>query len=125
MSKKILDPLKPIVALCKRRGFIYPGLTDVFGGSYWAGAITSSIVFAAAHGVADSSQLQAGVMLFRTAAGLLFSWQITRNRWDLRKNIFAHSWFDIFVSTEELPMIGASNSNEKGLAYGVSWKFVW
>ncbi|MGD2170355.1 MAG: glycine--tRNA ligase [Chlamydiota bacterium] len=31
MSKKILDPLKPIVALCKRRGFIYPG-SEIYGG---------------------------------------------------------------------------------------------
>ncbi|NGX63701.1 MAG: Glycine--tRNA ligase [Candidatus Anoxychlamydiales bacterium] len=31
MKKKIEDPLKPIVAVCKRRGFIYPG-SEIYGG---------------------------------------------------------------------------------------------
>lgn len=31
MSKKLLDSLKPIVALCKRRAFVYPG-SEIYGG---------------------------------------------------------------------------------------------
>ena len=31
MNKKAQDPLKPIVALCKRRGFVYPG-SEIYGG---------------------------------------------------------------------------------------------
>ncbi len=30
-STSIQDSLKPIVALCKRRGFIYPG-SEIYGG---------------------------------------------------------------------------------------------
>ncbi len=83
------------------RGFFYPAFTDVFFGSKLFGAITSSLVFSAAHAVGgNSSALVPKTFIFRTLAGLLFCIQTTYHDHDLRKSIFGHTWFDIFVSSK-------------------------
>ncbi len=78
------------------RGFLFPGLSDVFG-SKIIGAITSSALFSYAHAINGASSLTPSALITRFLGGLLFCAQADRNRYDLRKNIFAHAWYDIFV----------------------------
>ena len=79
------------------RGFLFPGFSDLFNSTI-AGAIISSSIFAVAHVSGGRSNLAIGPMTSRFVGGMLFSWQAHRNKYDLRKNIFAHAWFDIFVT---------------------------
>lgn len=79
------------------RGFLFPGLSDVFS-SKLVGAMTSSLIFAAVHITNGRSALGFFPMTQRFLMGMLFCWQTDRNRYDLRKSIFAHAWFDIFVA---------------------------
>ena len=78
------------------RGFLYPSFSQNLG-SRWLGAITSSAAFAAIHATGGKAELQATPMIQRFIGGMLFCWQVERNHADLRKNIFAHAWYDIFV----------------------------
>ena len=77
------------------RGFLYPGLSYLLGGSHFWGAVASSAVFAAAH-ITNSQQTYhtAGTLGFLFAFGMLECWQVTTNHFDLRDNIFSHAWFD-------------------------------
>ncbi len=79
------------------RGFLFPGFSDLFG-SKIAGAIVSSGIFAAAHVSGGKSNLTLAPMASRFIGGMLFSLQVDRNKYDLRKAIFAHAWFDILVT---------------------------
>jgi membrane protease YdiL (CAAX protease family) len=79
------------------RGFLYPEWSRGLS-SKPLGMLTSSLAFAASHGISDSSQLQLGPMLIRTVFGAMFCFQIDQNKGDLRKNIFAHSWYDILLT---------------------------
>jgi hypothetical protein len=78
------------------RGFFFPSLSQMTS-SKWAGAILSSAIFSVAHATGGSSNLQASLLAQRFIGGLFFCWQADRNRYDLRKNIFAHAWYDILV----------------------------
>lgn len=78
------------------RGFLFPSFSQVLS-SKWAGAILSSAVFSVSHATGGSSNLQASPLLQRFIGGMFFCWQADRNRYDLRKNIFAHAWYDILV----------------------------
>lgn len=83
------------------RGVLYPGFTDLTG-SRVIGNLTSSVLFAAAHGVADTTQLRLLPMLARTFAGVAFAVQTERHDYDLRHSIFAHAWYDIFIVQDQL-----------------------
>ena len=78
------------------RGFLFPSFSGVFS-SKPIGAITSSAVFSLAHFTNGKQDLQFSPLTQRFIAGLLFCWQADRNHYDLRKNIFAHAWYDILV----------------------------
>ncbi len=78
------------------RGFLFPSLSQMTS-SKWAGAILSSAIFSVAHATGGSSNLQASPLAQRFIGGLFFCWQVDRNRYDLRKSIFAHAWYDILV----------------------------
>ncbi len=78
------------------RGFLFPGLSHVFN-NYPVGAVTSSVLFAFAHVTGGSVEIKPATLAFRTAFGLIMSWQTYRNRFDLRKSIFAHAWWDVLV----------------------------
>lgn len=79
------------------RGFLFPAFTDVTGGR-WGGAIISSTLFSYAHAIGGADNLKPLVLLERFGAGMIFCWQADRNKYDLRNNIFAHAWYDIFIS---------------------------
>jgi len=79
------------------RGFLFPSFSQTLS-SKWLGAITSSAVFALSHATNGRQDLAASPMLQRFIGGMLFCWQLDRNRYDLRKNIFAHAWYDILVT---------------------------
>lgn len=88
------------------RGFLYPGMSSILFGSEFLGALTSAALFSAAHNNKTSMEFT-----IRYIAGLLFCWQASRNKYDLRKNIFAHSWYDVFVAGgAEVPVYGAKFS---------------
>ena len=78
------------------RGFLFPAFSDLFS-SKWAGAITSSAIFSLVHVTGGRANLAGSALGQRFVLGMLFSWQADRNKYDLRKNIFAHAWYDIFV----------------------------
>ena len=77
------------------RGFLFPAFSDLFGTV--PGAVVSSALFSVFHFTNGKGALGAGPLTFRFLAGMLFAWQTHRNKYDLRKSIFAHAWFDIFV----------------------------
>jgi membrane protease YdiL (CAAX protease family) len=115
------------------RGFLFPGFSDLLS-SEVLGAVTSSLVFAAAHGLYDGQRSYAfEPMVFgtRTVLGLLFSWQTHRNKYDLRKSIFAHAWFDVIYELKRTPTAGGSLGGGEGSAPGapsalglrMSWEF--
>lgn len=73
------------------RGFLFPAFSTGLG-STAGGALLSSAVFSAVHG-------QGGfAFVSRFVGGLLFCWQAHRNKYDLRPSIFAHTWFDFFLT---------------------------
>lgn len=78
------------------RGFYFHGMSRLFG-SEWVGAILSSLGFAAAHAISGPENLELNPMSQRFGFGMLMCWMTSRNKYDLRKNIFAHSWYDIFI----------------------------
>ncbi len=78
------------------RGFLFPALSHGLGTVF--GAVTSSAAFSLFHFTNGAGALQPFPLLVRFVAGLLFCWQVHRNEYDLRNNIFAHSWYDIFVA---------------------------
>ncbi len=80
------------------RGFLFPTLSDLFA-SKWAGALVSSAAFSAAHAIGGKENLNASPLIQRFILGMLFSWQVDRNNYDLRKSIFAHAWYDILVDS--------------------------
>jgi hypothetical protein len=77
------------------RGFLYPSLSNTFN-SKFVGAFTSSLLFSAGH-----LNFEPFVFSVRFLAGMVFCWQLTRNKYDLSSNIFAHSWYDVFVDSGE------------------------
>lgn len=78
------------------RGFLFPSFSQIFS-SRSVGAITSSAVFSLSHATGGASELQASPIIQRFIGGLIFCWQVDRNRYDLRKNIFAHAWYDVLI----------------------------
>ncbi len=81
------------------RGFLFPSFSQTLG-SKWLGAITSSAVFSVSHATGGTSNLQASPLIQRFVGGMFFCLQADRNRYDLRKNIFAHAWYDILVTND-------------------------
>lgn len=79
------------------RGFLFPGFSHLTG-SKPIGAVISSALFSAVH-MTDGTALSrtTGVLAGRFLFGLLFCWQADLNRYDLRKSIFAHAWFDVLA----------------------------
>ena len=73
------------------RGFLFPASSGWFS-SKWIGALFSSALFSAAHGQGGSA------FVSRFAMGMLFCWQVNNHNYDLRKNIFAHTWFDFLLT---------------------------
>ncbi|MBL7716245.1 MAG: CPBP family intramembrane metalloprotease [Bdellovibrionales bacterium] len=95
------------------RGFLFPAFSDLFGGGTaadWTGAILSSAMFSAAHGVNGPEALKPGPLAFRFGFGMLFCWQVHRNKYNLNKNIFAHTWYDVLVT----PIPGRESSIDGG-----------
>jgi membrane protease YdiL (CAAX protease family) len=95
------------------RGFVFPGFTDLLGGSALLGAVTSSVTFAAAHAFYEGQAtyaLQPNVFIMRTVMGLFYSWQTYEDKYDLRKSIFSHTWFDVLYEWDRqgLPGGGAA-----------------
>lgn len=77
------------------RGFLFPALSEWVG--TFPGAVVSSALFSLFHITNGKGALGVAPLTQRFVMGLLFSWQTHRNRYDLRKSIFAHSWWDVFV----------------------------
>jgi hypothetical protein len=73
------------------RGFLYPAFTDLVNSKLF-GAVVSSALFGLAH-----TQYNTGGKAVVAAVGLIFCWQYTNNDYDLRKNVFTHSWIDVFL----------------------------
>jgi membrane protease YdiL (CAAX protease family) len=85
----------------------YSQLFNVLASRFF-GAVLSSGVFAYAHVTGGRANLRPTIFLGRFLAGMIFCWQADRNHYDLRKNIFAHAWYDILVSdgTAEITPVG-------------------
>lgn len=81
------------------RGFLFPQLSDWLG-SPWAGAPASSLLFAAFHGINGKEDLRLNPMAQRFGFGMLLSWMMVRNDYDLRKGIFAHAWYDVLLEED-------------------------
>jgi hypothetical protein len=81
------------------RGFLFPALSDVFGSRY-LGAITSSFLFAVAHFQYGPAQ-KTGVFLL----GNLLCWNYYLSDYRLSKNIFAHGYWDFFISPTTEPFV--------------------
>lgn len=110
------------------RGFVFPGFTNVLGGSVFAGAVTSSLAFAAAHTFysgQSSYALQPQVMLLRSALGLFYCWQTHTDHYDLRKSIFSHTWFDVLYEWDRQGMPGGGGVSSKitGLTLKTQFQF--
>ncbi len=76
------------------RGFLFPAFSQMFN-SKWTGAIVSSAIFSYIH--LDGAK----PIPFRFVMGMLFCWQADRNKYDLSNNIFAHTWYDVMVSSDD------------------------
>ncbi len=90
------------------RGFLFPAFSNLLFDSAIAGAVTSSAVFAYVHATGGSANLAPGVLAQRFVFGMLFSWQMHRNRYDMRRGVFAHTWYDILVDQEAGEIQGMS-----------------
>ena len=136
-DQKILVPFAMgFVALGEEglfRGFLFPGFSDILSSDI-LGGITSSVAFAAAHGLYDGQSSYAfrpSVFSMRTALGLLMAWQTHRNEYDLRKSIFAHTWFDVIYEFKrtDAPLGGSFEKGGKDastasvLGLRMSWVF--
>jgi hypothetical protein len=75
------------------RGFLFPALSTSFN-SKVVGAITSSILFSLFHITNGVKEMESNFAQ-RFAMGCIFSFEADRNHYDLRHQIFAHSWIDI------------------------------
>jgi hypothetical protein len=73
------------------RGFLFPALSDLFSSAI-LGAVGSSLAFGAIH-----TQYDLAGMAVVAAFGLVECLQIHLNKYDPRKNMFAHSWVDFFL----------------------------
>jgi hypothetical protein len=91
------------------RGFLYPSLSQTFQ-SKWIGATISSAAFSLVH--LDGSK----PIPMRFLMGMLFCWQVNNNRGDIRKSIFAHTWWDVFVTSKD-------SSKIDGVSYNFEYKF--
>ena len=92
------------------RGLAYPGFSHLFFGSKWAGAIASSATFSAVHAIDGTSYSRSAPVLgYRFVLGMLFCWMAERNHYDLRKGIFAHSWFDVLYDWDQLGIFSRVN----------------
>lgn len=110
------------------RGFLFPGFTDLLGGSPVLGAATSSFAFAAAHSLYDGQAtyaMQPSVLLMRTALGLFYCWQTYADKYDLRKSIFSHTWFDVLYEWDRqgLPGGGRTSSGISGFSLKTQIQF--
>ena len=73
------------------RGFLFPGLSDVFG-SRFLGALFSSALFGLSH------TQYGGVGRFTVGfLGLLWCWESSNHDYDHRGNMFSHAWYDFFL----------------------------
>jgi hypothetical protein len=91
------------------RGFLFPSLSQTFN-SKWIGATISSAAFSLVH--LDGSK----PIPMRFLMGMLFCWQTNNNRGDIKKSIFAHTWWDVFVTSKD-------SSKVDGLSYNIEYKF--
>ncbi len=78
------------------RGFLFPAFSDLFHSAI-LGSVVSSVAFGLIHATGGVENLQPLVLGQRIVFGLIFCYQAHRNRYDLRKSIFAHTWYDILV----------------------------
>ncbi len=79
------------------RGFLYPGFSHLTQ-SRIIGAIISSAAFSTFHLINRTAfDSSAGALGMRFVMGMLFCWQLTLNKYDMRKGIFAHAWIDTIV----------------------------
>lgn len=86
------------------RGFLYPAISDLFH-SRVVGAILSSLIFGMVHYNYTYAQ-----QAFVATAGLIWSIQLTLNEYDLRKNIFSHSWVDILAGLKGGGFVGEAGA---------------
>ncbi|MEW6056324.1 MAG: CPBP family intramembrane glutamic endopeptidase [Bdellovibrionota bacterium] len=104
------------------RGFLYPAFSHLFD-SRFLGAVASSALFGVAH-----YQYTWSNRFFLMGVGMLWSWQLTRNRYDLRKNIFSHSWVDIVSSLKaniELDPRNTADTKRQGAGIRFSLNYVF
>ena len=80
------------------RGFFFHGVSRLFHSAI-VGAIVSSTGFAYAHVIGGTQNLQLNPLLQRFSFGMIMCLMLYRNNYDLRHNIFTHSWYDIFIDT--------------------------
>lgn len=85
------------------RGFLFPALSDWI--STFPSAVVSSAMFSLFHITNGKEALAPAALSSRFVLGMLFCWQAHRNKYDLRKNIFAHAWYDVFVAPGSKGMI--------------------
>lgn len=90
------------------RGFLFPAFTDVFKSKLF-GALISSLIFGLVH-----TQYNFKERMVVAAFGLVECWQANNNDFDLRKNMFTHSWVDIFIGDKTL-------STKGSLQIGARW----
>jgi membrane protease YdiL (CAAX protease family) len=116
-ENKILTPFSmAFIALGEEglfRGFLYPAMSDLFFDSEVVGAITSSLVFSAAHALyagQSSYAFTPYIFTFRTLLGLAMCWQTSINKYDLRKSIFTHTWFDVIYEWRRLGVFGGGEA---------------
>lgn len=86
------------------RGFLFPAFSSVTSSKFF-GATISSALFSLAHATGGAQNLQLYPLTYRFVFGMIFCWQMNINHYDLRDGAFAHSWYDILVSTDSSGMI--------------------
>lgn len=93
------------------RGFMFPAISDMTT-SYWAGAIASSAIFSAYHFTGWGLEaFRPDFFTVRLIGGLFGCWQTYRNRFDLRKSIFTHAWFDVFYFYDSNGILNGTGPN--------------
>lgn len=113
------------------RGYFFPVFSNIFGTV--TGAISSSLLFAASHGLykgQSSLAFSGDVFLWRAFLGLIYSWQTYQNKNDLRGSIFSHTWVNVIHEYKRTGVLAggrvgkSSNGIKPGKPNGIvlGWK---
>lgn len=101
------------------RGFLYPFFTDIYGGSKFFAALTTSAIDAFQHYFyLGPTALEPTVFTMRTALFMLLTWQFTRNNYELAPGVFAHAWFDYLQGAGATPnSVSKTSASQNGLSF--------